>query len=157
MHLDADHGKVFLPSLAYVWEGVVRYAGLVYDPASGDWTLIHEQDESSPVFEQGDDAGSVTFGRGSAWLSPTRLLIGESAALLGAGRVHDLDLTDDRICEHDLDEDGEVGFGDLLRLLDAWSSGTPLRHDFDCDGVIGAGDLERLVGAWGPCVPFWDH
>jgi hypothetical protein len=49
----------------------------------------------------------------------------------------------------DIDGDGVVGFGDLVRVLAAWGpcpSGCP--EDLDEDGVVGFADLLRLLGEW---------
>jgi hypothetical protein len=52
-------------------------------------------------------------------------------------------------CPADLDNNGEVGAGDLTRLLGAWGT---FDYDLDGDGgPTGAGDLSVLLGAWGDC------
>jgi len=51
-------------------------------------------------------------------------------------------------CPADFDNDGQVGIGDLLRLLGAW--GTPV-GDVDGDGDTDTADLLALLGAWGEC------
>ena len=55
----------------------------------------------------------------------------------------------------DLDEDGLVGFGDLLILLSNWSdgracddSGDGCLGDLNADGVINFADLLILLAAW---------
>ncbi len=55
-------------------------------------------------------------------------------------------------CPWDLDDDGNVGFTDLLILLDAWGPiPTPSPPDFDGDGNVGFTDLLELLANWGPC------
>ena len=55
-------------------------------------------------------------------------------------------------CVADLDDDGQVGFDDLVRLLDAWGAcAGDCRADLDGDGVVGFNDLTVLLAAWGPC------
>ncbi len=55
-------------------------------------------------------------------------------------------------CPWDLDNDGNVGFTDLLRLLEAWGPiPTPSPPDFDGDGNVSITDLIDLVLNWGPC------
>jgi len=54
----------------------------------------------------------------------------------------------------DFDEDGVVGFGDLLLLLSAWEQdcpggSVPCPPDLDGDGTIGFGDLLILLSLWG--------
>ena len=57
-------------------------------------------------------------------------------------------------CEGDVDEDGAVGFSDLLLVLAAWGpcphqSGCP--EDLDDDDQVGFSDLLIVLAAWGPC------
>lgn len=54
------------------------------------------------------------------------------------------------VCPADLNDDGEVGGGDLAVLLGAWGSKDPAA-DLDEDGLVGAGDLAILLGSWGAC------
>jgi hypothetical protein len=50
----------------------------------------------------------------------------------------------------DLDQDGVVGFGDLVRLLDEFGdSGHGLIADFNRDGVVDFQDLNLLLGSYG--------
>jgi hypothetical protein len=54
-------------------------------------------------------------------------------------------------CAADFDQDGLVGFDDLIALLAAWGSeGGP--EDLDGDGRVGFNDLIALLVAWGPCM-----
>jgi hypothetical protein len=52
----------------------------------------------------------------------------------------------------DLDDDGDVGAGDLAILLGAWGS-ADARADLDANGVVEAGDLAILLAAWGSDAP----
>ncbi len=55
-------------------------------------------------------------------------------------------------CLGDLDNDGAVGFTDLLELLGAWGDSTTIGADLDQSGEVGVGDLLMLLAAWGPCA-----
>ena len=52
------------------------------------------------------------------------------------------------ICPEDLDDSGEVGFGDILAALSAW--GTP-EGDVDANGSTDFGDILAILSNWGPC------
>ena len=55
-------------------------------------------------------------------------------------------------CASDLDENGDVGFGDLLVLLTSWGKCLPTcAEDLDGDGAVGFGDLLVVLTTWGPC------
>ncbi|MBX3372586.1 MAG: hypothetical protein KF817_02020 [Phycisphaeraceae bacterium] len=54
-------------------------------------------------------------------------------------------------CAGDLDDDGTVGFMDLLALLATWGGCDGCTADLDCDGTVGFADLLQLLAAWGPC------
>lgn len=54
-------------------------------------------------------------------------------------------------CLADLDGSGDVGFGDLLNVLDSWGNGAGAPEDLDGDGTVGFGDLLIVLSAWGPC------
>ena len=54
-------------------------------------------------------------------------------------------------CPADLDDDGMVGFIDLLFLLDAWGLCDCCRADIDGSGTVDFGDLLIVLSAWGPC------
>lgn len=62
-----------------------------------------------------------------------------------------IEILGDDACAEDLDEDGTVGFSDLLLLLSAWSDSKSLA-DLDGSGTVGFGDLLFLLAAWGPCA-----
>ena len=50
----------------------------------------------------------------------------------------------------DLDDSGDVGFGDILAILLAWGNkGGP--EDLDGNGIVDFGDLLIVLGSWGPC------
>ena len=58
-------------------------------------------------------------------------------------------------CPADIDGDGGVGFGDLLRVLAAWGPYAPcppaIAEDIDHDCEVGFLDLLAVLAAWGPC------
>jgi phosphodiesterase/alkaline phosphatase D-like protein len=54
-------------------------------------------------------------------------------------------------CPGDLDRDGSVAFGDLLRLLAAWGPCDLCAADLDADGVVAFRDLLLLLARWGAC------
>lgn len=54
-------------------------------------------------------------------------------------------------CVEDLDEDGTVGFSDLLLLLSDWNDSNSLA-DLDGSGTVGFGDLLFLLNEWGKCA-----
>ena len=58
----------------------------------------------------------------------------------------------DQPCPEDLDESGDVGFGDLLILLAAWGPCEgDCPEDLDDDNDVDFDDLLILLSAWGPC------
>ncbi|MCP3905005.1 MAG: hypothetical protein GY715_15385 [Planctomycetes bacterium] len=55
-------------------------------------------------------------------------------------------------CPVDLDDSGDVGFGDILQVIGAWGPcGVPCPEDLDSSGDVGFGDILQVIGAWGPC------
>jgi hypothetical protein len=54
-------------------------------------------------------------------------------------------------CAADLDNNGDIGFGDLLIVLDAWGNGAGDDADLDNDGTVGFGDLLIVLDGWGLC------
>lgn len=54
-------------------------------------------------------------------------------------------------CAADVDGDGQVGFVDLVRVLDAWGDCDGCSTDLDGSGDVGLADLVLLLAAWGPC------
>jgi hypothetical protein len=76
---------------------------------------------------------------------------------IAAGTSDDADadgIPDECACPADLDGDGQVGFADLLIVLEAWGScpaEPPCPADIDSDTVVGFGDLLALLTAWGAC------
>lgn len=56
----------------------------------------------------------------------------------------------DEGCEGDIDDDGNVGFYEVLAILAAWgNAGGP--EDVDGDGTVGFGDVLLVLALWGPC------
>ena len=71
----------------------------------------------------------------------------------GPGDANDNDIPDEceeLVCPPDLDGSGDVGFSDLLIVLDAWGTSGGLA-DLDGDGTVGFGDLLMVLDAWGAC------
>ena len=66
------------------------------------------------------------------------------------GAWHDDGENDFKCCPGDVDEDGVVGFGDVLRILAVWG-GTGGPEDLDYSGVVDFADLLIVLAAWGPC------
>ena len=54
-------------------------------------------------------------------------------------------------CPADLDDSGEVGFDDILAILDAWGPCPDCPEDLDGDDEVGFDDLLIVLDAWGPC------
>ena len=57
-------------------------------------------------------------------------------------------------CPEDLDQNDEVGLGDLLTVLSNWGCTSSCDgSDLDQNGEVGLGDLLALLSTWGPCKP----
>lgn len=54
-------------------------------------------------------------------------------------------------CPEDIDEDGSVGFTDLLAVLSAWGPCEGCAEDVDGDDSVGFTDLLAVLSGWGPC------
>ncbi len=54
-------------------------------------------------------------------------------------------------CPADLNDDGEVGFSDLVDVLAAWGACVGCPADIDGDGFVAFSDLLAILAAWGPC------
>ncbi|MHC5112810.1 MAG: hypothetical protein ACYTGP_00105 [Planctomycetota bacterium] len=55
-------------------------------------------------------------------------------------------------CDADLNNTGDVGFGDVLAIIGAWGPcGADCPADLDGSGDVGFGDILAAIGAWGPC------
>ena len=55
-------------------------------------------------------------------------------------------------CLADLDDDGEVGFSDLLGVITAWGPCLECLADLDEDGSVGFSDLLVVISNWGSCA-----
>ena len=53
-------------------------------------------------------------------------------------------------CPADFDDDGDIGFPDLLSVLSAWGQSGP-QYDLDASGFVDFGDLLAILSNWGPC------
>ena len=56
-----------------------------------------------------------------------------------------------QLCPADLNDDCEVGVGDLLILLAAWGPNPGHPADLDCNREVGVSDLLILLADWGLC------
>jgi hypothetical protein len=54
-------------------------------------------------------------------------------------------------CPGDFDNDGVIGFADLLSVLAKWGPCAGCPEDLDFDGQVGFGDLLQLLSRWGTC------
>ena len=55
-------------------------------------------------------------------------------------------------CHGDIDSDGFVGVGDILRIIDAWGDCAVLcEEDLNEDGFVDVADLLVIIDAWGVC------
>ena len=56
-------------------------------------------------------------------------------------------------CPHDLDENGDIGLGDLVRVLADWGTCLSCSADFNGSADVGVDDLLFVLSRWGPCAP----
>ncbi|MHC5113068.1 MAG: M12 family metallo-peptidase [Planctomycetota bacterium] len=64
------------------------------------------------------------------------------------------DFPDECECHADVDQDGEVGFSDLLVVINEWGIcplGGQCPPDVDGNGIVNFGDIVAMIGQWGPC------
>ncbi len=56
-------------------------------------------------------------------------------------------------CAEDINEDGVIGFADLISMLENWGpcGGGACPADLDGSGSVDFADLLQVLGAWGPC------
>lgn len=79
---------------------------------------------------------------------------GDADVLTGFGLPVGAAVLDNLRCGCDLDGDGRVGTGDLVRVLFAWGpcpTGAPCPEDLEPDGRIDERDLELVLANWGDC------
>ncbi|MHC5113848.1 MAG: hypothetical protein ACYTGP_05410 [Planctomycetota bacterium] len=96
---------------------------------------------------------------GFAFFSATNVVLGE--ADVGFGTVPILGLRivaqitmepfGDATCPADIDEDGMVGFSDILAVIGQWGPCECCRADLDFSLDVGFSDILAIIGAWGPC------
>ncbi|MHC5115289.1 MAG: hypothetical protein ACYTGP_12775 [Planctomycetota bacterium] len=56
------------------------------------------------------------------------------------------------VCPADIDCSGEVGFGDILRVIAAWGPCVPdCVEDVSGNGDVDFADILAVIAAWGPC------
>ena len=61
------------------------------------------------------------------------------------------DVLDGPACPSDVDQDGSVGFADVLSLLGDWGCGTCPNSDVDNSGSVDFSDLLAVIANWGDC------
>ena len=61
------------------------------------------------------------------------------------------DILDAPVCPTDVDQDGSVGFADVLSLLVDWGCGTCPDSDVDNSGFVDFSDLLAVIANWGDC------
>lgn len=71
--------------------------------------------------------------------------------LVGTGVDADNDGVIDDCCTGDIDQDGEVGFNDLVEMLAVWGPCGLCAADVTADGFVDFDDLVTLLAAWGSC------
>lgn len=62
-----------------------------------------------------------------------------------------VDINEIPACPEDIDEDGTVGFTDLLALLSSWGDCAGCPGDVNGDDAIDFQDILAILSAWGPC------
>jgi len=55
------------------------------------------------------------------------------------------------VCDADVTGDGEVGFDDIVAVLNAWGACTGCSEDVNDDGDVGFDDILAILSEWGPC------
>lgn len=126
------------------------YGGGPY--TADDACAIHDIDQDGDVDD--DDyasfllvwEGATTDCNANGILDITDILHGTSLDLDGDGMP-------DECCFADVDQDGSVGFNDLVTLLASWGPCQDCPADLDDDEMVGFSDLVALLAAWGPCAP----
>ena len=61
------------------------------------------------------------------------------------------DVLDGPACPSDVDQNGSVGFADVLSLLGDWGCGTCPDSDVDNSGSVDFSDLLAVIANWGDC------
>ena len=61
------------------------------------------------------------------------------------------DILDEAVCPTDVDQDGSVGFADVLSLLGDRGCGTCPNSDVDNSGSVDFSDLLAVIANWGAC------
>lgn len=79
-----------------------------------------------------------------------RLRLGSTDGATGTATLV-IECTPGPTCPADVDDDGQVGFGDVLGVLAAWGPCPGCPQDADGDGTVGFSDLLLVLSAWGPC------
>lgn len=153
------------------------FTAFVDVPTVGNWTFSVESDDGSKLYigdtliVDNDGLHGMEDRSGDIGLQPGRHAIrvefferGGGAGVLvrfeGPGTPRQLipasqwsfEIPDP--CPIDLDDSGQVDFGDLLTLLGTWGpcpSGAACPADFDGNGDVDLDDLLTLLVEWGPC------
>jgi hypothetical protein len=79
-----------------------------------------------------------------------RSLSADEIAILAMGRSFGALIVE---CTADVDGSGDVGFGDILRIIAAWGPcGAPCPEDLSANGVVDFADVLAVIAAWGACT-----
>ena len=109
-----------------------------------DWTQIYYDDELVTEYTwtggvYGDGGGALAIAIVDLWAR-------------GSSSVFYDDLVLERVtCPADVDDNGSVGFSDLLAILAAWGTCGGCPEDVDGDGFVAFSDLLIVLANWGPC------
>lgn len=145
----ADHGLVALGRWVLLAGGESQQAGndveldrlALFDAARNAWT------RSGATAHPHDDAAAIAVGaREIVVIDGGVRLLGQEAPSAQIERVAVAGLI-----PADADDDGSVGFSDLVLLLGAWGRcPAPCPADVDGDGAVALDDLLALLAAWSP-------
>jgi hypothetical protein len=149
-----DHRRVHV-TWSQRSEGIGGTA-IVIRSAAGGPPIIEAQTSSYLVPDENDGSAILNLPAGEYALfmfSTTQSLVPsfEGDVAIGATRVR-VELESTPLPgSADVNEDGSIGFADLLAVLDAWGCAgfTCGAVDVDGDGLVGFADLLAVLGAWG--------
>ncbi|MCP3905297.1 MAG: hypothetical protein GY715_16850 [Planctomycetes bacterium] len=96
---------------------------------------------------------------GFAFFSATNVVLGEADVGFGTVQILGLRLVATitmeafgvATCPADIDEDGFVGFSDILAVIGQWGPCECCRADLDGNLNVGFSDILAIIGAWGAC------
>jgi len=96
---------------------------------------------------------------GFVFFSATNVVLGEAdvgfgtVPILGLRLVAEITMEafGESTCPADIDEDGMVGFSDILAVIGQWGPCECCRADLDLNQNVGFSDILVIIGAWGAC------